>query len=79
MSVQNYMKTFAPAPKPVQTAAKRTGADRLTAGQVNRIVDKLRLQTWPSEVLASTLYEERLQEDDGNPCQGEAVGCKLSW
>ena len=42
--------------KAVQTAAKWTGAGRLTAGHVNRIVDKLRL---PSEVLASTLYEER--------------------
>jgi len=67
MSVQNYMKTFAPAPKelkPVQTAAKRTGADRLTAGQVNRNVDKLCLQTWPSAVLASTgtLYEEQMME-----------------
>ena len=28
----------------------------------------------PSEVLASTFHEERLQEDDGDPCQGLAVG-----
>ena len=41
MSVQDYMKTFAPAPeelRAMQATAKRTGADSLTAGQVNRIV-----------------------------------------
>jgi prevent-host-death family protein len=41
MSVRDYMKTFAPAPeelRAMQATAKRTGADSLTAGQVNRIV-----------------------------------------
>ena len=41
MSVQDYMKTFAPAPeelRAMQATAKRTGADSLTAGQLNRIV-----------------------------------------
>jgi hypothetical protein len=45
MSVQDYMKTFAPAPeelRAMQTTAKRTGAVRLTAGQVNRIVAAVR-------------------------------------
>ena len=50
MSVQDYMKTFAPAPeelRAMQATAKRTGADRLTVGQVNRIVATVRRQQKP--------------------------------
>jgi PHD/YefM family antitoxin component YafN of YafNO toxin-antitoxin module len=45
MSVRDYMRTFAPAPRELramQATAKRTGADSLTAGQVNRIVAAVR-------------------------------------
>jgi len=41
MSVQDYMKTFAPAPqelRAMQATAKRTGANKLTPGQIKRIV-----------------------------------------
>jgi hypothetical protein len=50
MSVQDYMKTFAPAPrelKAMQTTAKRTGADSLAAGQGNRIVAAVRRELKP--------------------------------
>jgi PHD/YefM family antitoxin component YafN of YafNO toxin-antitoxin module len=50
MSVQDYMKTFAPTPeelRAMQAKAKRTGADRLTAGQVNRIVATVRREQKP--------------------------------
>jgi prevent-host-death family protein len=50
MSVQDYMKTFAPAPKELRTmqaTAKRTGTDGLTAGQVNRIVAAVRRERKP--------------------------------
>jgi hypothetical protein len=50
MSVQDYMKTFAPAPeelRAMQATAKRTGADSLTAGQVNRIVATVRRERKP--------------------------------
>ena len=45
MSVQDYMKTFAPAPeelRAMQATAKRTGAAGLTTGRVNRIVAAVR-------------------------------------
>lgn len=41
MSGRDYMRTLAPAPgelRAMQATAKRTGADSLTTGQVNRIV-----------------------------------------
>ena len=50
MSVQDYMKTFAPAPselRAMQATAERTGADSLTAGQVNRIVAAVRRERKP--------------------------------
>ena len=50
MSVQDYMKTFAPAPeelRAMQATAKRTGADSLTAGHVNRIVAAVRRERKP--------------------------------
>jgi hypothetical protein len=50
MSVQDYMKTFAPAPeelRAMQATAKWTGADSLTAGQVNRIVAAVRRERKP--------------------------------
>jgi predicted nucleic acid-binding protein len=50
MSVQDYMKTFAPTPEELRTmqaTAKRTGAARLTAGQVNRIVAAVRREQKP--------------------------------
>ena len=50
MSVQDYMKTFAPAPeelRAMQATAKRTGAARLTSGQVNRIVATVRRERKP--------------------------------
>jgi hypothetical protein len=50
MSVQDYMKTFAPAPeelRAMQATAKRTGADSLTTGQVNRIVAAVRREQKP--------------------------------
>lgn len=45
MSVKDYMKTFAPAPQELlamQTTAKRTGASKLTTGQINRIITTVR-------------------------------------
>ena len=50
MSVQDYMTTFAPAPeelRAMQATAKRTGADSLTTGQVNRIVAAVRREQKP--------------------------------
>ena len=50
MSVQDYMNTFAPAPgelRAMQATAKRTGADSLTTGQVNRIVAAVRREQKP--------------------------------
>jgi hypothetical protein len=44
------MKTFAPAPeelRAMQATAKRTGADSLTTGQVNRIVATVRREQKP--------------------------------
>jgi prevent-host-death family protein len=54
MSVQDYMKTFAPAPeelRAMQATAKRTGAARLTAGQVNRIVATVRRERKPQSAM----------------------------
>ena len=45
MSIQDYMKTFAPAPKELkamQATAKRTGANKLTPGQIDRVVATVR-------------------------------------
>ncbi len=47
MSIRDYMKTFAPAPpelKAMQATAKRTGANKLTPSQINRIVATVRKQ-----------------------------------
>jgi hypothetical protein len=60
MSVQNYVKTFAPAPeelRAMQATAKRTGADSLTAGQVNRIVAAVRREQKPQST--ATFPEEK--------------------
>lgn len=45
MSIKDYMKTFAPAPAEllaVQATAKRSGASKLTSGQINRIIATVR-------------------------------------
>jgi ribosomal protein S2 len=60
MSVRDYMRTFAPAPKELramQATAKRTGADSLTTGQVNRIVAAVRREQKPQS--AATFPEEK--------------------
>ena len=50
MSGRDYMRSFAPAPeelRAMQATAKRTGADRLTACRVNRIVAAVRRERKP--------------------------------
>ncbi|MCU1238908.1 MAG: prevent-host-death family protein [Candidatus Solibacter sp.] len=45
MGIQDYIKTFAPAPKELkamQATAKRSGASKLTPGEINRIVAAVR-------------------------------------
>ena len=45
MSLKDYMDTFAPAPREIramQATAKRTGANTLGPGQINRIVAAVR-------------------------------------
>lgn len=45
MSMKDYMDTFSPAPeelRAMQATAKRTGASKLTPGQINRIVTAVR-------------------------------------
>jgi prevent-host-death family protein len=45
MSITDYVKTFAPAPqelRAMQAAAKRTGANKLTPGQIDKIVATVR-------------------------------------
>lgn len=45
MSFQDYMKTFAPPPRELtamQAAAKKSGANKLTPGQINRIIATVR-------------------------------------
>ena len=45
MSVKDYVKTFAPAPqelRAMQATAKRTGANKLTSGQIGKIVATVR-------------------------------------
>ena len=45
MSVRDYMETFAPAPeelRAMQATAKRSGTNKLTPGQINRIVATVR-------------------------------------
>jgi prevent-host-death family protein len=47
MSVQDYIKTFAPAPaelRAMQATAKATGASKLTSSQINRIISTVRKQ-----------------------------------
>jgi prevent-host-death family protein len=47
VSVQDYMKNFAPAPpelRAMQVRARRTGANELTSGQINRLVAEVRKQ-----------------------------------
>ena len=48
MSVQDYMKSFAPAPAELvamQEAARKRGASKLTPGQINRIVSTVRRES----------------------------------
>jgi len=45
MSMKDYMHTFAPAPeelRAMQATAKRTGANKLSPGQIDRIVAAVR-------------------------------------
>ena len=45
MSMNDYINTFAPAPeelRAMQATAKRSGTDKLTPGQINRIVAEVR-------------------------------------
>src|ERR1035438_10817943 len=45
MSMKDYIETFAPAPeelRAMQATAKRTRTNRLTTGQINRIVATVR-------------------------------------
>jgi prevent-host-death family protein len=45
MSVKDYMETFAPPPKElraIHATAKRTGANKLSPGEINRIIAKVR-------------------------------------
>ena len=51
MSMKDYMDTFAPAPaelRAMQATAKRTGANKLSPGQINRIVTAVRREQKPS-------------------------------
>lgn len=51
MSMKDYMNTFAPAPqelRAMQATAKRTGANKLTPGQINKIVVAVRKEQRPS-------------------------------
>jgi prevent-host-death family protein len=51
MSVKDYMATFAPAPqelRAMQTTAKRTGANKLSPIQINKIVAAVRRDQRPS-------------------------------
>jgi prevent-host-death family protein len=51
MSVQDYMKTFAPPPAELvamQAAARKSGASKLTPGQINRIVATVRRESTAS-------------------------------
>jgi len=53
LSVKDYIDTFAPAPeelRAMQATAKRTGSNRLTPSQVNRIVATVRRQSRPLPV-----------------------------
>jgi prevent-host-death family protein len=45
MGIKDYVKTFAPAPqelRAMQVAAKRTGANKLTPGQIDKIIATVR-------------------------------------
>lgn len=56
MSVKDYMKTFAPAPKEMvalQAAAQKSGASKLTPGQINRIVSTVRRGNRASSIASS--------------------------
>jgi hypothetical protein len=51
MSIKDYMDTFAPAPqelRAMQATAKRTRANKLTPGQIDRIVAVVRRGQKPS-------------------------------
>jgi hypothetical protein len=53
LNMKDYIDTFAPAPeelRAMQATAKRTGARRLTPGQINRIVATVRREQKPSPV-----------------------------
>ena len=51
MSMRDYIDTFAPAPqelRAMQATAKRTGANKLSPGHINRIVAAVREEQKPS-------------------------------
>jgi prevent-host-death family protein len=51
MSMKDYMETFAPAPeelRAMQATAKRNNTNKLTPGQINRIVATVRKERQPS-------------------------------
>jgi prevent-host-death family protein len=51
MSMKDYMDTFAPAPEELhamQATARRTGANKLSPGQINKIVAAVREDQKPS-------------------------------
>jgi prevent-host-death family protein len=53
LSIKDYINTFAPAPeelRAMQTTAKGTGSNRLTPGQINRIVATVRREQRPLPV-----------------------------
>ncbi len=50
MSLKDYMDTFAPAPRELramQATAKRSGANKLSAGQIDKIVAAVRKDQRP--------------------------------
>ena len=53
LSMKDYINTFAPAPeelRAMQATAKRTGSNRLTTGQMKRIVAAVRRERKPLPV-----------------------------
>jgi prevent-host-death family protein len=53
LSMRDYMNTFAPVPeelRAMQATAKRTSSNRLTPGQINRIVSEVRKEQRPLPV-----------------------------
>lgn len=51
MSIKDYMETFAPAPtelRAMQATAKRAKTNKLTSGQISRIIATVRKERKPS-------------------------------